>query len=210
MAMTLDLLAPGPPRIWVWLAELFTAETDVTPGPGPASIEAPHAIDISTADVDALIAEHADAAYRVALSITRDRDLAQDITQDALLKAWQKLPTFRGDAPLRNWILRITHNTAISTLRRRREEPRDPDTLPERPAPGSVPERIAGRLALEEFAHALDELDDLSRSIVVLREVEGLSYEEISQLLDVPLPTVKTRLLRARRHLAVSLAEWRP
>ena len=56
----------------------------------------------------------------------------------------------------------------------------------------------------------LRELDDLSRSVVVLREVEGLSYEEISQVLDVPLPTVKTRLLRARRVLATALEGWKP
>ena len=60
------------------------------------------------------------------------------------------------------------------------------------------------------FEAALDTLDDLSRSVVVLREVEGMSYEEIATVLEVPLPTVKTRLLRARRVLATALEGWRP
>lgn len=59
-----------------------------------------------------------------------------------------------------------------------------------------------------QFVQSLDLLDDLSRSIVVLRELEGLSYDEISEILDVPLPTVKTRLLRARRRLSTALREW--
>ena len=153
--------------------------------------------------------EHAEAAYRVALSVTRDHDLAQDVTQDAMLKAWQALPTFRGDSPLRNWVLRITHNTAISALRKRREVLQDPFELPEEEAGRSVERQAHGRMALDAFEAALDELDELTRSIVVLREVEALSYDEIAELLDVPLPTVKTRLLRARRQLAAALEGWR-
>ena len=65
------------------------------------------------------------------------------------------------------------------------------------------------RITRNDFEAALDQLDELSRSIVVLREVEGLSYDEISEMLEVPLPTVKTRLLRARRVLAAALADWR-
>ena len=159
-----------------------------------------------------LTRRHADAVYRVALSVTRDHDLAEDVTQDALLKAWQALPSFRGDAPLRNWLLRITHNTAISALRRRRDVHMDPRELPEARSPRhhSVEARVEGRMTVVQFEDALANLDDLSRSIVVLREVEGLSYDEIADVLDVPLPTVKTRLLRARRQLATALEGWRP
>ena len=62
---------------------------------------------------------------------------------------------------------------------------------------------------MADFEEALDKLDELSRSIVVLREIEGLPYDEIAELLEVPLPTVKTRLLRARRVLAAALSDWR-
>jgi RNA polymerase sigma-70 factor (ECF subfamily) len=160
----------------------------------------------------AITRRHADAVYRVALSVTRDPDLAEDVAQDALLKAWQALPSFRSDAPLKNWLLRITHNTAISALRRRREVRVDPDELPEAPTPRhhTLEAQVESRLALDQFEAALADLDELSRAIVVLREVEGLSYDEITEVLDVPLPTVKTRLLRARRQLATALEGWRP
>ena len=164
----------------------------------------------------ALTRRHADAVYRVALSVTRDADLAEDVAQDALLKAWQALPSYRGEAPLKNWLLRITHNTAISALRRRRDVHIDPTELPESapsahlaPDP-SVEHRVEERASMDAFEAALDTLDDLSRSVVVLREVEGMSYEEIATVLEVPLPTVKTRLLRARRVLATALEGWRP
>lgn len=185
------------------------------PPPGSGQRTRPDAdiLDMDPADaLAALTSRHADAVYRVALSVTRDHDQAEDVAQDALLKAWQALPTFRSDAPLKNWLLRITHNTAISALRRRRDVHFDPAELPEAPIPGhlSVEARVEDRVSVDAFEDALADLDELSRSVVVLREVEGMSYDEISQVLDVPLPTVKTRLLRARRLLATALEGWKP
>ena len=129
----------------------------------------------------------------------RDRALAEDIAQETLVKAWLALPTFRGESSLRGWVLRIAHNTAISTIRRRRAVVIDPHELPEEMTnPNlSVEARVLDGAAMDDFVEALDTLDDLSRSIVVLRELDGLSYEEIAEVLDVPMPTVKTRLLRA-------------
>jgi len=172
--------------------------------------------DLLTMDPAEALAEltrrHAAAVYRVALSVTRSHEQAEDVAQDALLKAWQALPAFRGDAPLKNWLLRITHNTAVSALRRRRDVHVDPTELPEAPAPTheSVESRVEARVSIDAFEEALQRLDELSRSVVVLREVEGLSYEEISQVLEIPLPTVKTRLLRSRRLLATALEGWQP
>jgi|GEM_PF-878572 len=160
--------------------------------------------------LEELVRDHLDAVYRVAYSVVRDSALAEDVSQDAILKAWKALPTFRGDSSLRSWVLRITHNTAISTLRKRREELRDPDLLPERETLSTTEHQVVGRLSIDAFEEALNQLDELSRSIVVLREVEGLSYDEISSMLEVPLPTVKTRLLRSRRVLAAALEDWRP
>ena len=161
-------------------------------------------------DLQLLVTEHSEAIYRVALSIVRDPALAEDVTQDTLIKAWQALPTFRGDSSLKSWVLRIAHNTAISTLRRRRDVLSAPDELPEPVSRDSVERKAEQNVALEHFRAALDELDELSRSVVVLRELEHLSYDEIAETLDVPLPTVKTRLLRARRTLANALGEWKP
>jgi len=161
-------------------------------------------------ELSRLVGDHSEAIYRVALSIVRDAALAEDVTQDTLIKAWQALSMFRGETSLRSWVLRIAHNSAISTLRQRRDVLKDPADLPEVVSRDSVERRVQQRAALSQFETALNELDELSRSIVVLRELEHLSYEDIAETLGVPLPTVKTRLLRARRSLAMALEEWKP
>ena len=157
-----------------------------------------------------LVVEHGDAIYRLALSVVRDPSLAEDIAQETLVKAWLALPTFRADASMRSWVLRIAHNTAISTVRRRRAVLIDPMDFPEEPTrpDRSVESKVQSDVVMAEFIEALDLLDDLSRSIVVLREVEGMPYDEIAEVLNVPMPTVKTRLLRARRKLGSALREW--
>ena len=161
-------------------------------------------------DLHKLGVEHGDAIYRLALSVVRDSSLAEDIAQETLVKAWLALPSFRADSSLRSWVLRIAHNTAISTLRTRRAVVIDPHDLPERHTTPerSVEARVQSDVVMDEFVEALETLDELSRSIVVLRELEGLSYDEIAEILDVPMPTVKTRLLRARRRLGAALREW--
>lgn len=160
--------------------------------------------------MQAMIGEHSAAMFRVAKSIVRDSALAEDVVQDSLLKAWQAASRFRGDSSMRSWILRITQNTAISMLRKRREDFRDPVHMPELPDPVGQPDRqAAGRAMVHDLWIALGDLDQTSRTIVVLRELEGLTYEEISDVLDLPLPTIKTRLFRSRRALAAVLKEWR-
>lgn len=184
--------------------------TKDTPDDEPPTAGIAGRTDIDPDDLHQLVVEHSDAIFRLALSVVRDRALAEDVAQEALVKAWLALPTFRGDGSIRSWLLRITHNTAISTLRRRRAVVLDPQDLPERQnrVEGSVESRVQGHVVMDEFVAALDTLDELSRSIVVLRELEGLSYEEISEVLAVPMPTVKTRLLRARRRLGNVLRDW--
>jgi RNA polymerase sigma-70 factor, ECF subfamily len=162
--------------------------------------------------IEDLVAEFGPAMYRVAQSIVGERTMAEDVVQEALLRAWQHIGDYRGDAPLKNWVLRITHNCAVSALRRRREEARDPMVMGEtEQAVGHIDtERtVAGRAAVDGLWLALDTLDSVSRSIVVLREIERMSYEEIAEVLGLPLPTVKTRLFRARRTLSERLKEWR-
>lgn len=150
--------------------------------------------------------------YRVILSIVRDRTLAEDLTQETLVKAWSHLGTFRGESSLRVWVMRIANNVAISALRRRRDQPTDPLVFGEvldDPATNSPPRRAESRAMLTDVWTAIDGLDPLSRAIVVLREVEQMAYEDIAASLGVALPTVKTRLFRARRELAGRLEGWR-
>jgi RNA polymerase sigma-70 factor (ECF subfamily) len=153
--------------------------------------------------------EHGPAVYRLAKSVVRDSALADDVAQETFIKVWKHLSEFRGEGSLRGWILRIAHNQAVSTLRRVKDRATDPERLPDAGDPITTTRVVEGRMAASELMDALDELDELSRSVVVLREVEGLSYDEIAATLDVPIPTVKTRLLRARRTLARSLDDWR-
>ena len=160
-------------------------------------------------DLEQLVRAHWEPTYRVVLALVRDHALAEDITQEALLKAWKALPGFRGDASLRNWILRIAHNTAISMLRRRRPEPREPWNLPEVQSGRDTADAALDGMVMAQFKTALATLPASTRSIVVLREVEGRSYEEIAAIVGLPLSTVRTRLFRARKHLAKVLEEWR-
>ena len=213
------------PKLRLWAFDPATRRQPVgaTIGASKAASEPPSAtsgtdeLDRSDAartddpeDLHNLVVEHGDAVYRLALSVVRDRALAEDIAQETLVKAWLALPSFRGDSSLRGWVLRIAHNTAISTLRQRRAVVIDPHDLPEAPTrpEQSVEASVQSGVVLDDFVEALDALDELSRSIVVLRELEGLAYDEIAAILNVPMPTVKTRLLRARRRLGAALADW--
>ncbi len=155
-----------------------------------------------------LIVDHSPAMYRLARSIMGDGALAEEVVQESLLKAWQAAASLHEDSALRSWALRITHNTAISTLRKRREELRDPVMLPETSQGAGTDRQVAGRMMVDELLAALDTIDPLTRSIVILREVEDMTYEEIAEALEIALPTVKTRLFRARKLLANRLSGW--
>ncbi len=160
-----------------------------------------------------LIDEHAGAVYQLAYGILRDPGLAEDAVQETMIKAWRSLDSFRGDSSLRTWVLRIAHNTAIDALRRRRDATFAPEDLPDGALMSDAAdpaERASGRADLATLRGALSELDDLSRSIVVLREVEDLSYQQIAEALDISTALVKTRLLRARRTLQRAVRETSP
>lgn len=189
----------------------LATDTRPTGGAAPAALFASGLDGLAiNQQLEQLILQHGEAVYRVALSVVRDPMTAEDVAQEALLKAWQALPGYRGEAPLRSWLLRITHNTAVSWLRKRREDVIDPQLMPEHAPSDSTEHAVERRAALAAFERALAGLDELSRSIIVLRELEGMAYEDIAAMLEVPLPTVKTRLLRARRLLSTSLEGWRP
>ena len=159
--------------------------------------------------VNELVEQHIDSIYRLALSLVRDPALAEDVVQETLIKVWRALPAFRGDSSLRRWVLTITHNTAVSLLRAAREEAHDPNDLPDATAPNSLEKTVQDNLAIEQLWKKLGELDETSRALVVLRDLEGLSYEELGSILGLPLSTVRTRLFRARRKLAAAMEEWR-
>ncbi|MDZ7679972.1 MAG: RNA polymerase sigma factor [Acidimicrobiales bacterium] len=156
-----------------------------------------------------LVAAHGDAVYRLARSIVHDPSLADDVVQETMVKAWRALPDFDGEVP-RPWLLKVARNTAISLLRTRREQVREAGEFGDMAATGGGPDTTAvDRAAVDQMWVALAQLDETSRSMVVMRELSGLSYEEIAEVLDLPLATVKTRLFRARRALQHAMKEWR-
>lgn len=166
-----------------------------------------------------LIDEHAGAVYQLAFGILHDRGLAEDVVQETMIKAWRSLEGFRGESSMRTWVLRIAHNTSIDALRRRRDRSVAPEDLSEQLGGSALAgsaddpaDRADGRSDLATLRTALGQLDQLSRSIVVLREIEGLSYAQIAETLDISVALVKTRLLRARRSLqsAVRPSEQHP
>ncbi len=145
-----------------------------------------------------LLLRHLDAAYNLARHLMRDPTQAEDVVQDAMLKALAGAATFRGGDP-RAWLLRIVRNTAYDTLsagKRRGEELLEDDLAdPSADAETLLSQRQNVALA----ADALAALPLEWREALVLRELEGLSYREIAEITQTPIGTVMSRLSRARQ-----------
>ncbi|MCB1256996.1 MAG: sigma-70 family RNA polymerase sigma factor [Microthrixaceae bacterium] len=155
-------------------------------------------------ELELMIAEFSPLVYHVAFGILHDPGLAEDAVQETMIKAWRHRSEFRGDSSFKTWIVRIGRNTAIDSLRRRRDHITSAGEVPEtadQNANSDIERLAEGRDDMVELARALETLDELSRTIIVLREVDSMSYQEIAEALEVPVSTVKTRLLRARRTL---------
>jgi RNA polymerase sigma-70 factor (ECF subfamily) len=153
-----------------------------------------------------LVSQHHRGVIHVIYRMCGDVELAQDAAQEAFIKAWLHLPTFRPGTSLRNWLYRIAINTALDALRRAaRIADMDIESLP-MPDPQVGPE--AALLQKERTVavqQAILALTEASRSVLVLREYGGLTYNEIASALDIPLGTVMSRLNYARRQLKQSL-----
>ncbi len=162
-------------------------------------------------DLDAfaeLIRRHQDFVFGAVLRVVKDRSQAEDLAQEAFLRAYRGLEGFRGDAAVRSWLYRIATNLATNAVTRRREYPSD--TMPEQAARGRGPGRELE--AAELRAHlraAIAGLPDELRVPLVLREYDELSYQEIADTTGLPLNTVRTRILRARRALRSEMEAWR-
>lgn len=157
----------------------------------------------------ALAAAHREAMYRAAWWILKDQDDALDATQDALLRAFRFLPRFDGRASFRTWARRIATNVALDRHARRKRD--RADALPEEDLVGDPRVEAAGTaLEREErrrlVREAIETLPPAQKAAVVLRDVEGLTYEEIASALEVPRGTVMSRLFYGRASLKKRLA----
>jgi RNA polymerase sigma-70 factor (ECF subfamily) len=151
--------------------------------------------------------------------MVRDADLVQDIAQETFIRAYRALPQFRGDSAFYTWLYRIAVNTAKKALVERKRDPlvsesslvstdegEEPSRVENELSDGETPEAV---LASKEIAAtvnaAIDALSEDLRQAIVLREIEGLSYEEIADVMNCPIGTVRSRIFRAREAIATRL-----
>jgi RNA polymerase sigma-70 factor (ECF subfamily) len=165
-----------------------------------------------------LVTEHQRMVYQLSLNLLNDHNEALDLSQEVFLRVFRTVHTFRGQSSLRTWIYRIVINQARNRQRwwRRRHRSqqisldqhiRDHGDVPERTDGGS-PDRVLGRKRLaERIRVALDRLPFDQKTAIVLREIDGLSYEEIGFSLGIAVGTVKSRLARAREGLRAQLRD---
>ncbi|WP_288142832.1 RNA polymerase sigma factor [Mesorhizobium sp.] len=160
-----------------------------------------------------IIKMHNQRLYRIARSVVRNDSEAEDIVQEAYVRAFAQLGDFRGESSLATWLSRIVINEALGRLRKRRRTVAMPQNLQAEIIkfplnPSDDPERMmAQRQILELVERATDRLPDVYRTVFVARVIEGLSTDETAELLDVRPETVKTRLHRARALVRKALAD---
>lgn len=153
-----------------------------------------------------VIARHGDRVYRALVLIVKDPEDARDCAQETFVRFLSSLASYRGDASLKNWLLRIATNLALNRLRdreRRGGAPLSLDGIPEDLTPGvaaaaCTEEVVLRRLELAEVRAFMDGLSPPLRAVAVLRFLEGLSYEDIARALDVQIGTVRSRLNAVR------------
>ena len=156
-----------------------------------------------------LVRTYEKKVYHLALRMCGNQDDAYEIAQEAFLSAWKGLKFFRGESSFSTWLYRLTSNAAIDFLRREKRQSGpsdfsldDEETYIEPVDPAPTPQRHAEAKELREaLAQGLEKLSPEHRQVLLLRELQGLSYEEISDALDLDLGTVKSRIARAREKL---------
>jgi len=166
----------------------------------------------------ALVVRYQRKVFAVALGIVKDQDLAWDVAQDTFLRLHQHLHDFKGESAFSTWLFRIATHLSIDAVRRERSSKKeDLDTVDEAlvsegadgilaTALGSNPqESVLRKELVGKMTEALGKLPAAHRAILVLREVEGLSYEELSERLGVPKGTVMSRLFHARKKMQALL-----
>ena len=154
-----------------------------------------------------LVRTYENKAYHLALRMCGNEEDARDVAQEAFLAAWRGLPSFRGEAGFSTWLYRLVSNAAIDHLRRTKHQRGnvsldDEELNLDAPDPAPGPQESAEEQDLKSLVQdGLNQLGDDHRAVLVMREVQELSYEEISHTLGIDLGTVKSRIARARNAL---------
>ena len=166
---------------------------------------------------ETLVLEYEKNVYNIALRMTGNSEDASDMTQEAFIKAYSSLQSFRGDSKFSVWLYRIATNVCLDFLRSRSRKPTvslsmedndgeevELDVADESRSPELLLDR---QMTRESVRRGLDTLSPEYRQILLLREIQGLSYDEISQALGLEVGTVKSRIFRARKKLCAFLLE---
>lgn len=167
---------------------------------------------------DRLVEAHYRSVYNTAYRMLRIPGAAADATQATFVRVYEAISSFRGDASFSTWLYRITMNVCLDELRRRKNQPlslteEDDEGEPagERDMPdlSEEPASTTEQRELQELVHeAIGRLTEDFRTVIVLYDIRGLSYQEISEVLEIPLGTVKSRLNRARQALREEMEPW--
>jgi RNA polymerase sigma-70 factor, ECF subfamily len=176
-----------------------------------AVVENPLAVDDADLQFELKVLPHLDAAYNLSRWLTRNNHDAEDVVQEACLRAIRFFATHRGENS-RGWLLAIVRNTCCTWLQKNRPNELNRtlplDLTPEPHSAELDPPALAIREADQEIVRqAVEELPIEYREVIVLRELEGMSYKEVAEIAGVPLGTVMSRLSRARKRLEQSLGE---
>ncbi|MCB9594946.1 MAG: sigma-70 family RNA polymerase sigma factor [Sandaracinaceae bacterium] len=162
-------------------------------------------------------------AHAVAFGVVKNQQDAMDVVQDAFVKVHRHIGQFQGSSSFYTWLYRIIMNLAIDHVRRRKNSKgveyddrvgREADeiagdgTLLPRILDANPSKTVIRRELLEKIQTALDDLPEYHRAVIVLREIEGLSYEEMSEVLEVPKGTIMSRLFHARKKMQSALSEY--
>jgi RNA polymerase sigma-70 factor (ECF subfamily) len=161
-----------------------------------------------------LIAQHQKSIYRAVYRLLRDPDEAQEITQEAIVRAWENLDRFRGDAPFAGWLSKIATYLALNRIREKKKFVRPEDPEQHEAVLGQAESKVESPLSSlldretrEALEQAISELPDDFRAPLMLRLHEEYSYEQIAEALGVPIGTVMSRLYRARERLTRRMKE---
>ena len=166
-----------------------------------------------------LVVKYQRRIERLVGRMVRDTDLVQDIAQETFIRAYRALPQFRGESAFYTWLYRIAVNTAKKALVEKKRDPlvfegamvsteegEEPSRVENELSDGETPESVlASKQVADTVNAAIDALSEDLRQAIVLREIEGLSYEEIADVMNCPIGTVRSRIFRAREAIATKL-----
>ena len=168
-----------------------------------------------------LVVKYRRRIERLVARMVRDTDLVEDIAQETFIRAYRALPNFRGESAFYTWLYRIGVNTAKKAMVQLKRDPVITETafagaaeeeddgaarLDQEMSDGETPESVlATRQIADTVNQAIESLSEDLRQAITLREIEGLSYEEIAEMMDCPIGTVRSRIFRAREAIAQKL-----